>query len=112
MRSPRFFKRSKYNAVKTEVDGIIFHSKKEAAYYKVLCQEMRDKKIDSFERQVKFELVPPQAGERAVNYIADFITYKDGKVMDVIDVKGMRLSDYVIKRKLLLWIFNIKIREV
>jgi hypothetical protein len=112
MRSPRFFKRTKYNARKTEIDGIIFHSKKEANYYLTLCQEIRDKKIDSFKRQVKFELVPPQDGERAVNYIADFITYKDGCEVDIIDVKGMRLSDYIIKRKLMQWIYKVKIREV
>lgn len=104
--------RSKYNARKTTIDGIIFHSKKEANYYLVLCQQMRDKKIDSFKRQVKFELVPPQDGERAVNYVADFITYKDDCEIDVIDVKGMRLSDYIIKRKLMLWVHGIKIKEV
>lgn len=105
-------KHHKYNARRTTVDGIIFHSAKEAKHYRELCRQMKAGEIDAFDRQVRFELVPKQDGERAVNYVADFVTYKDGKRLEVIDVKGMRLPDYVIKRKLLLWVHGIKIKEI
>ena len=105
-------RRSKYNARKTTVDGIIFDSKKEAEYYRYLCQQMKDGKIDAFERQVRFDLIPSQPGERPVFYKADFVTYKGDCRLDVIDCKGMRLAEYVIKRKLLLWVHGIKIKEV
>jgi len=105
-------RRSKYNARKTTINGIIFDSKKEAEYYLYLCQQLREKRIDAFERQVRFDLIPSQPGERPVFYKADFVTYKGDCRLDVIDCKGMRLAEYVIKRKLLLWVHGIKIKEV
>ena len=110
-------RRSKYNARKTTVDGIIFDSKKEAEYYLYLCQQMKDGKIDSFERQVRFDLIPSQyegcrCVERPVFYKADFVTWRRGERLDVVDCKGMRLPVYVIKRKLMLWVHGIKIKEV
>lgn len=47
-----------------------------------------------------------------MTYIADFV-YTDaatGKLV-VEDAKGMRTRDYIIKRKLMLYIHGIKIRE-
>lgn len=108
----KFKGHSKYNAKRVTVDGIIFHSKREAAYYQNLCLQMRAGEIDRFERQVKFVLIPKQDGEREVAYFADFVTYKDNKRVAVIDVKGVRLPEYVIKRKLMRWVYGIKILEV
>ena len=112
MKPKTYPKRSKYNSRKTTIDGIIFDSKKEAEYYRYLCQQMKDGKIDSFERQVRFDLISSQPGERPVYYKADFVTSKNGKRLDVIDCKGMRLPVYIIKRKLMLWVHGIKIKEV
>jgi hypothetical protein len=105
-------RRPKYNARRTKVDGITFYSAKEAAYYITLCRKMKAGEIDAFDRQVKFELVPKQDGERAVNYFADFVTFKDGKRVEVVDVKGMRLPIYIIKRRLMLHVHGIRILEV
>lgn len=68
--------------------------------------------IKDLQEQVKFELVPKQDGERAVTYTADF-QYRDraGEVV-VEDVKGMRTQQYVIRRKLMLWVHGIRVREV
>ncbi|GAB4464458.1 MAG: hypothetical protein OHK0044_01870 [Burkholderiaceae bacterium] len=48
--------------------------------------------------------------ERAVKYIADFVYTKDGKMV-VEDTKGCRTRDYVIKRKLMLYVHGIRILE-
>ena len=72
--------------------------------------------ITELERQVKFELIPSQriAGkvvERACAYIADFVYMENGKKV-VEDTKGFRTPDYIIKRKLMLWVHGIRIKEV
>lgn len=66
-------KKSKYNALKTTVDGILFDSQKEANRYCELKLLLRANKIQNLLRQVKFKLIPKSSTERAVNYIADFV---------------------------------------
>ncbi|MBU2527690.1 MAG: DUF1064 domain-containing protein [Bacteroidetes bacterium] len=95
-----------------EIDGIIFDSYHEAEYYLYLYQQRKEGRIDAFERQVRFDLIPSQKGERPVFYKADFVTWRRGERLDVIDCKGMRLPVYVIKRKLMLQVHGIKIKEV
>ena len=98
---------SKYHARKTEVDGIVFDSKKEAEYYCQLKFFLKAGYITQIERQVAYELQPAfrheGRAERAIKYLADFrVTYKDGHV-EVVDVKGVRTEAYKLKRKLLLF---------
>ena len=55
--------------------------------------------------------------ERSVEYVADFVYYKpDARgIMDelvVEDAKGVKTKDYVIKRKLMLWVYGIRVKEV
>lgn len=102
---------SKYHAKKTVVDGIIFQSRKEAKRYQELKLMQRAGLISDLRRQVKYELIPKQQGERAVSYIADFVYTEDGKTV-VEDVKGVRTPVYKIKKKLMLWRHGIRIREV
>lgn len=108
---------SKYRAKKTEVDGIVFDSKKEAKRYQELKLFERTGVISDLQRQVKFVLIPAQrikgkVVERECSYIADFI-YKDKEGNTVVeDTKGFRTADYIIKRKLMLWVHGIKIVEV
>lgn len=66
--------------------------------------------ISGLEEQVKFELVPKQPGERAVTYTADFRYKENGEVV-VEDSKGVKTQQYVIRRKLMLWVHKIKVRE-
>lgn len=103
---------AKYNNRLTVVDGITFDSKKEAKRYRELKLLERGKEISELERQVSYELIPKQKGERSVSYIADF-RYKDrdGEVV-VEDAKGVRTQVYILKRKLLLWVHGITIQEV
>ncbi len=50
--------------------------------------------------------------ERAVNYIADFVYIgKDGSIICE-DTKGYKTKEYIIKRKLMLYMHGIRIKEV
>lgn len=127
---------NKYYAEKVTIDGETFDSRKEARRWKELQLLLRAGKIYDLRRQVKFELIPaqfksyPRYGkkgqrlkdgqtcvEQACNYYADFVYLEDGHLV-VEDVKGYKdprsvpYAKFVIKRKLMLWIHGIKIREV
>ena len=122
---------NKYHNEKTIVDGIAFDSRKEARRYQELKLMERAGEISDLRLQVKYELIPAQyemkdewvsptrvqqkevCVERAVNYIADFV-YKDKMTEETVveDTKGMRTEVYKIKKKLMLWVHGIKIREV
>jgi hypothetical protein len=67
-------------------------------------------KISGLEEQVPFEIIPKQLGETAVKYIADF-TYWEKGLFVVEDVKGVKTDVYRIKRKLMLLVHGIRIRE-
>ena len=102
---------SKYHAIKTTFDGITFDSRKEAHRYYELSILQAAGEISDLQRQVTYELIPKQDGERACNYKADFVYQENGKTV-VEDVKGVRTDAYKIKRKLMLWVYGIKIREI
>ena len=105
--------RNKYHASKTEIDGIRFDSRKEAARYSELKLLERAGEIRDLQLQVPFELIPKQEGERACTYVADFVYHMtDTGKMVVEDAKGMRTDVYKIKRKLMLWRHGIRISEV
>ena len=102
---------SKYNNTKIRVDGRLFDSKAEAARWQELSLLERAGEITELERQVEYELIPKQKGERAVKYIADFrYVDNDGKTV-VEDTKGVRTPVYILKRKLMLRVHGIRIRE-
>lgn len=104
---------NKYRNKKTEIDGIVFDSLKEARRYHELCLLQRAGEIRDLSMQVEFELIPKQDGERACKYKADFVYHMaDTGKMVVEDVKGKRTREYIIKRKLMLWRHGIKIVEV
>ena len=111
-------KSSKYGNKKIEYNGEVFDSKKE---YKRWCELKlleRAGKITDLRRQVKFVLIPSQFDsegnliERECYYKADFV-YNDTEQNKTIveDSKGVRSKEYVIKRKLMLYLFGIKILE-
>lgn len=109
---------TKYNNKKITVDGQIFDSKKEANRYKELRLLEKAGGIKDLRTQVKFKLIPEQRDEatgkvieRECSYKADFVYEEDGKTV-VEDVKGYRTKEYIIKRKLLLWQYGIRIREI
>ena len=115
-------KGSKYHNIKTTRydpktgDVIAFDSHREANRYDELCWMVKAGKISDLRRQVRYELLPSQKRadgktERAVYYIADFV-YNEHGVTIVEDAKGAKTPDYILKRKLLLWVHGITIREV
>ena len=102
---------SKYGNIKTVTsDGIKHDSIKEANRWCELKLLERAGRIQDLQRQVKYELIPKQEGERAVYYIADFVYTENGQKV-VEDVKGMRTKDYKLKKKLMLYFHGIKIKE-
>lgn len=107
---------SKYHSRKFTLDGIVFDSVRESRRYKELKLLEKAGKILDLKRQVKYQLIPAQklngkTVERAVTYVADF-TYWQGNEFVVEDTKGFKTKDYIIKRKLMLWIHGIRIKEI
>ena len=108
---------SKYNAQKTTVDGITYDSRKEAQRAQELRLMLKAGIISNLREQVPYELIPAQKNEygkvveRAVIYKADFVYDEKGKTV-VEDTKGVRTKEYIIKRKLMLYEYGIRIREV
>ena len=108
---------SKYNNRKARIGGVVFDSRAEASRWRELCLMERAGEIHNLRRQVSYELIPSQyegkrCVERSCRYVADFVyTTRDG-VEVVEDVKGTRTPEYIIKRKLMLYVHHIKIREV
>jgi hypothetical protein len=107
-----------------------FDSLKEYRRFCELVLLERAGRIQDLQRQVKFVLIPTQyerferystktgkrlkdgirTVEQEVSYIADFVYTQDGKQV-VEDSKGFRTADYIIKRKLMLHVHGIKIKE-
>ena len=106
----------KYGNRKVERDGIVFDSVKECQRYCELKLMQRAGMISDLQLQVPYELIPTQRidgklAEKALNYVADFVYKQNGQTV-VEDTKGMRTRDYIIKRKLMLWVHGIRIVEV
>lgn len=99
---------NKYKAIKTEVNGQKFDSKREAARYSDLILLELAGEISHLERQVKHPLIINS--EKICTYIADFVYLEDG-VCIVEDCKGMRTPTYKLKKKLMRAIHGIEIRE-
>ena len=109
----------KYHNIKTITsDGIEHHSQAEAKRWTQLKLLERAGEIKDLQRQVKYVLIPSQKEgkktiERECSYIADFV-YTDLRTGQTVveDTKGFRTKDYTIKRKLMLWVHKIKVKEV
>ena len=102
---------NKYGARKVKApDGQVFDSVKEYHRWGVLRLLERAGRISDLKRQVSYELIPKQQGERACSYVADFTYNEDGKLV-VEDCKGYRTPEYRLKRKLMLWVHGIRIKE-
>lgn len=112
-------RQSKYKNSKTTYNGEVFDSLKELRRYKELLALQGAGKIKDLDRQVKYALIPSQKDtngktvERAVNYYADFVYTDTATNKQIVeDVKGIRTAEYIIKRKLMLSVYNIRIIEI
>lgn len=103
--------RTKYRNTSVTHDGFRFDSKAELKRYQELKWLEQAGAISGLERQKEYLLIPAQPGERKVSYRADFVYRENGQQV-VEDVKGMKTKDYVIKRKLMLFMHGIRIREI
>lgn len=123
--------------IKDPATGYVFDSRAEFCRWCELRILERAGRISGLRRQVKYELIPsqreestevykagPQKGlpkpgaviEKACFYVADFEYYDaDGKLV-VEDTKGCKKGAaydlFVVKRKLMLWVHGIKVKEV
>ena len=110
-------------------EGIVFQSKKEAKRWAELQAMQAAGIITDLERQVKYVLIPTQREpdtigkrggihqgkllEKECSYYADFC-YKlvDTGETIVEDTKGVKTPEYKIKRKLMLYVHHVRIKEI
>lgn len=97
---------SKYKAKKTSIDGHSFDSLKEANYYEELKLRLRAGEIRGFCIQPTFILAPN------LKYKADFIVFNNDGTSEIIDVKGMKTKEYIVKKKVFEDKYNLKIKEI
>lgn len=98
--------RHKFNAVKTERNGIRFDSKLEARYYDYLELCRRSGELLFFLRQSPFHL---KGGTRLVIDFMEF--WKNGEVLFT-DVKGIETDSFKIKRREVEAAFGIELNVV
>jgi hypothetical protein len=103
--SVRKFRAHKFGAVRTEVDGIKFSSKKEARRFVELRVLQVAGEISFFLRQVPFHL------PGGVKYVADFVIFWADETCTVEDVKGRRTPEYIAKKKMVEAEYPITITE-
>lgn len=118
----------KYHNKKIENAFGVFDSSLEYKRYLFLLDAQKRGVIRNLQRQVEYILIPNQYRtevvhlktkdkfvdkliEQKVSYFADFVYMKGDEVV-VEDTKGLRLPDYVIKRKMMLFMRGVRIREV
>lgn len=108
---------SKYGNTQVMDAGIKFDSKAEHKRWQYLAMLEKAGEIRDLKLQVPFLLIPaqvrPSGGiERATNYIADFAYTTGAGEYVVEDVKGMAPDVYILKRKLMLFVHGIEVKEI
>ncbi|MCI6672413.1 MAG: DUF1064 domain-containing protein [Prevotella sp.] len=116
-------RRNKYGNIRTARHD----SRKESRRAAVLSLLEKKGTITDLREQVRFELIPAQYEvisiggtrkrkciERACTYIADFVYLNEQGEQVVEDVKSpiTRTKEYIIKRKLMLFVYGIRVKEV
>jgi len=106
-------KEPKYKNKITPIDGIKFHSAKEAGFYVEMKRQRSNGEIKDFKMQVRY---PLKVNDILIcTYVADFVPEYWGGGIQVIDVKSeftRTLPEYRKKKKLMKAIFGITIKEV
>lgn len=112
-------KRSKYGNQKTEVEGVRFDSKKEAARFQELLWAQGAGKISELKLQEEFTLMgayttPKGKRVRAIRYRCDFsyLLPSGEKVVEDVKSKATKTRVYEIKKKLLRERYGIEIKEI
>lgn len=93
-------KQNKYKNQKTTIDGIVFDSKAEGAYY----YQLRQQGITNFKMQESFVIHDAfslnDKRYQAIKYKPDFTFYDGDQLVKVVDVKGKRTADFNLKAKM------------
>lgn len=110
---------TKFKNKKVEIDGHKFDSKAESRRYIELKELAATGTIRDLTLQKRFKLIPAQRVggrliERAVDYVSDFCYRDSDGLLIVEDVKSpfTKTPAYIIKRKLMLYVHGIIIKEV
>lgn len=77
---------NKFGAKKTTVDGVQYHSKKEAGYAEELWLRLRANDIKAWHRQIKLPL--KAYGNHITNYYIDFVVEHNNGDIEFVEVKG------------------------
>lgn len=113
-------KRHKYGAVRTEVDGLKFHSKREAKRYQELRLLEKAGEVKELILQPRFPLLVPGRGNGGAyervhlgDYVADF-RYRLGPrgLLMIEDVKGFKTPLYKWKKRHVEAQYGITVTEV
>jgi Protein of unknown function (DUF1064) len=99
----------KYGNHRVTVDGINFHSKKEARHWLLLKHRAAAGEIRMLRLQPRFDLTVN--GIHVTTYVGDF-SYMQGDTYVVVDVKGFKTPEYELKKRLMLAVHKIAIHEV
>ena len=101
---------NKYHNKKTLYNGTTYDSKREADYRRDLDLLLNAGEVTEIEEQKRYELIVNDS--KICTYVLDFkVTYADGHV-EYIDVKGVKTGVYKLKKKLMLAVLGIDIKEV
>lgn len=98
-------KKNKYKNKKIIIDDICFDSMFEAEHYLVLKDKKLQREIIDFELQPVFILQEgfyTNAAEwnEPIKYIGDFKVIHNDETIEIIDTKGFKTKDFIIKKKL------------
>jgi dsDNA-binding SOS-regulon protein len=101
-----FMLKHKFNAIRCELDGIKFASKKEAKRYKELKLLQTAGEILFFLQQVPLRL------PGGIKYVLDFMVFwADGNIT-MEDVKGLKTPIYILKKKQVESVYPFIITEI
>jgi hypothetical protein len=109
-------KKAKYRARPTVVNGIRFHSAREAARYLDLKLREKAGEIKELELQPKFPIYVCRRQNGELHKVCDLILdfrYREGPcgLLVVEDCKGMRLPIYKLKKRMFEAQYGLEIRE-
>lgn len=102
-------KRNKYGAKKTEVDGIIFDSRKEAARYEQLLSLQKEGKISELKLQPAYKITINDKLVCKVILDFEFLDHATGAYITE-DVKGRDNAVSKLKRKLVFAAHGVEVR--
>lgn len=102
-------RRAKYGNRPTEVDGIKFHSAKEARRYSELKVLSRAGLVKGLILQPRFPIIIN--GVKVCDYVGDFEYLDETGARVIEDVKGMKTDVYTLKSKLMRAVHGIDVKE-